>query len=111
MKSAMSKNKSSERATLAIRQCIATSVVSAIFVALLLSTALGAEPPAKQEKTAPEPTATIPEDEFGRGSPRSSVKGYLAACREGDYQKASNYLDLRRHTRHRRFDGHCVGRN
>jgi MscS family membrane protein len=24
------------------------------------------------------------------------VKGYLAACREGDYEKAANYLDLRR---------------
>jgi MscS family membrane protein len=57
---------------------------------------MGAEPAATPKATAVEPTATIPEDEFGRGSPRSSVRGYLTACREGDYQKAASYLDLRR---------------
>jgi MscS family membrane protein len=57
---------------------------------------MGAEPAATPKATAVEPTATIPEDEFGRGSPRSSVRGYLTACREGDYEKAANYLDLRR---------------
>jgi len=35
-------------------------------------------------------------DEFGRGSSRGTVKGYLAACLEGDYERAANYLDLRR---------------
>jgi MscS family membrane protein len=36
-----------------------------------------------------------PADEFNRGVPRSSLKGYLKAARDGDYQRASQYLDLR----------------
>jgi MscS family membrane protein len=57
---------------------------------------MGAEQATTQKTTAVEPTAMIPEDEFGRGSPRGTVKGYFFACREGDYEKAANYLDLRR---------------
>jgi MscS family membrane protein len=45
---------------------------------------------------AASPTSEIPEDEFGRGSPRGTLKGYLAACSEADYEKAAQYLDLRR---------------
>ena len=48
------------------------------------------------DNNAAQPTSEVPVDEFGRGSPRGTVKGYLEACREGDYKKASNYLDLRR---------------
>jgi MscS family membrane protein len=36
-----------------------------------------------------------PVDEFNRGVPRSSLKGYLKAARDGDYERASQYLDLR----------------
>ena len=36
-----------------------------------------------------------PADEFNRGVPRSSLKGYLKAARDGDYERASQYLDLR----------------
>jgi MscS family membrane protein len=36
-----------------------------------------------------------PVDEFNRGVPRSSLKGYLKAAREGDYERAAEYLDLR----------------
>lgn len=50
----------------------------------------GAEPP------APAPAPSVPEDEFGRGSPRGAVQGYLEACRKGDYERAARYLDLRR---------------
>jgi MscS family membrane protein len=78
-----------------LRHLAATSLVVTILFALSLGTTMGAEQAAKQNTTAPE-AAAIPDDEFGRGSPGSSVKGYLAACREGDYQKAANYLDLRR---------------
>lgn len=34
-------------------------------------------------------------DPFGRENPRSSVTSFLLACRNQDYQRASNYLDLR----------------
>jgi len=40
--------------------------------------------------------AAIPEDEFGRGTPRDSVEGFLAATRNLDYKRAAEYLDLRR---------------
>jgi len=40
--------------------------------------------------------AAIPEDEFGRGTPRDSVQGYLEAARNLDYKRAAEYLDLRR---------------
>jgi MscS family membrane protein len=39
--------------------------------------------------------AAGPADEFGRGIPRSAVKGYFKAAREGDHERAAQYLDLR----------------
>jgi MscS family membrane protein len=36
-----------------------------------------------------------PYDEFGRGVPRTSVKGFMDATDEGDYELAANFLDLR----------------
>jgi len=46
----------------------------------------------------PEPKKVKPSgpaDEFNRGVPRSSLKGYLKAARDGDFKRAVNYLDLR----------------
>ncbi len=51
------------------------------------------EAPAKAEE-AEEPPG--PADQYGRGVPRSAMLGFLAACREGDYERAAEYLDLRR---------------
>ena len=42
----------------------------------------------------PEAIAGAPEDEFNRGTPRTSVLGFLLATRERDYERASQYLDL-----------------
>jgi len=39
--------------------------------------------------------AGIPDDPFGRGTPRSSVRGYLLSANERNYVQASEYLDLR----------------
>ncbi len=36
-----------------------------------------------------------PADEFNRGVPRGSLKGYLKAARDGDFERAVKYLDLR----------------
>lgn len=36
-----------------------------------------------------------PADPFVRGVPRTAARNYLLACRDGDYEKAANYLDLR----------------
>jgi len=43
----------------------------------------------------PEPKPLRPADEFNRGVPRSSLKGYLKAARDGDFERAAKYLDLR----------------
>ena len=50
----------------------------------------GAKQPEPQKVKLPGPT-----DEFNRGVPRSSLKGYLKAARDGDFERAAKYLDLR----------------
>ena len=56
--------------------------------------------PARAQETPPvtraTPTPAGPADEFDRGVPRTSVRGFLEACWKGDYDRAANYLDLRR---------------
>lgn len=48
------------------------------------------------EKPAPESAqVSIPEDSLGRGVPRSSVRGFLTATKNRQYQQAAEYLDLR----------------
>lgn len=77
------------------QRCATTSMVATIVLALLWGSVFAAEQaPAESAPVAPQ--YEVPDDEFGRGSPQGAVKGYLAACREGDYEKAANYLDLRR---------------
>ena len=61
---------------------------------------------AAEEKPAPPPVAETaledfsrpmgPPDPYNRGTPRGSIYGYIVACREGDYERAAQYLDLRR---------------
>jgi MscS family membrane protein len=36
----------------------------------------------------------IPDDEFDRGTPRRAVQGFLKATGEGDYERATQYLEL-----------------
>jgi MscS family membrane protein len=38
---------------------------------------------------------SLPTDPLGRQNPRSAVTGFLEICRNRDYQKAAEYLDLR----------------
>jgi MscS family membrane protein len=47
------------------------------------------KPPVKK------PPVLGPADDYDRGVPRSSVKGFFKATRDGDYKKAAQYLDLR----------------
>ena len=44
---------------------------------------------------APEAGQSVPEDEFGRGTPRSMVLGFLEAARARNFDRAANYLDVR----------------
>lgn len=50
-----------------------------------------------QNKSDEEPVHVLtgPEDEYGRGVPRSTAKGFVAAIDSGDYERAVEYLDLR----------------
>jgi len=56
-------------------------------------------PPAAPEESAPveaEPAAPeVPEDALGRGTPRGCVAGFFEAAEAGEYERASDYLDLR----------------
>lgn len=90
------------RARRAIRRTLRSALALAWFVA----------PAAAQPKLEPPPPAVAPllvppvqpspapvrgpEDSLGRGTPRSSVRGLLEAARQGDYEKAAEFLDLRR---------------
>lgn len=70
------------------------SMVAMIILFVLWGPVLAADS-ATTKTTAETSTSEVPVDEFGRGSPRGAVKGYLDACEDGDYEKAANYLDLR----------------
>jgi MscS family membrane protein len=41
-----------------------------------------------------KPLAGVPDDEFGRGTPRTSLLGFAKATLERDFERASRYLDL-----------------
>ena len=57
---------------------------------------LGQEVAPTPPAPAPAPSPAAPADEFGRGVPRSAVRGLLDACWSSEYERAANYLDLRR---------------
>jgi MscS family membrane protein len=72
----------------------------AVGIALLL---LGGMTPAVAEEKPSEDAGEVesqapagPADEYGRGVPRTAMHGYLLASRQGDFQRAAEYLDLRR---------------
>ncbi len=50
---------------------------------------------APEQSPAPKKAPPGPVDDFNRGVPRTSVEGYLNALRDGDYERAAEYLDLR----------------
>jgi MscS family membrane protein len=74
-------------------------VCVAVLCALLVFPAAAAAQQKQQATVTPAPAATPrpgPQDEYDRGVPRSSMRGYIEACRDGDYKRAAEYLDLRR---------------
>jgi MscS family membrane protein len=48
-----------------------------------------------EDEAAPPPPAPGPADDYGRGTPRGSMLGYLEAARAGDWERAAEHLDLR----------------
>ena len=68
------------------------------FVAFVLATALPVHAQEKQVETTvtvPITVDTGPQDALDRGNPRSSIIGYLEAANTFNWEKASEYLDLR----------------
>ena len=53
------------------------------------------EEPVKDKPKTESKKPDIPLDELDRGTPRTSVKGFLKATRERDYERAAEYLDMR----------------
>jgi MscS family membrane protein len=50
----------------------------------------------KRSKGDAERTAVgVPDDPLGRGTPRSSIRGFLLAAKDRNYAQAAEYLDLR----------------
>lgn len=51
----------------------------------------------KRSKVSPaaEQAAGVPDDPLGRGTPRSSVRGFLSSAKDRNYAQAAEYLDLR----------------
>jgi MscS family membrane protein len=95
--------RSMRKSRLLIQQCSAALAAVLLFTGSavaqptlksILEQAAGTQP-APQGSPAPE-TPAIPEDDFQRGTPRSTLAGFLAAARQGDYARAAEYLDLRR---------------
>jgi MscS family membrane protein len=69
------------------------TLAGALARALPLLACLGATPAAPDVAARPE-RAAAPADPFDRGTPRDALYGYIVASREGDYERAAEYLDL-----------------
>ncbi len=74
--------------------------LTAFLLLFLLSSgaAISAEAEKAVEQAAPPAAVVVPlgpEDDYDRGVPRSSMKRFLEAARNGDYESAAQHLDLR----------------
>lgn len=61
--------------------------------------------PAQPEQPTDPSQPMGPADPFNRGTPRGSVYGFLQAAKKRDFQKAAEYLDLRRLSTRQREEG------
>jgi MscS family membrane protein len=67
---------------------------------LFASSAISAESEKTVDQAQNQPPAAVvvplgPEDDYDRGVPRTSVKRFLEAARNGDFESAVQHLDLR----------------
>jgi MscS family membrane protein len=67
-----------------------------IAVALAIASPAAASNHVRGSASAPEATTPAPPDEFGRGTPQDTVRGFLDATSLNNYRRAMSYLDLRR---------------
>jgi MscS family membrane protein len=79
---------------------IFASILFATGSPVMAQSASGNQGNSKEGPAAEQPEPKVvqplgPVDEFNRGVPRRSLKGYLKAARDGDFERAAKYLDLR----------------
>src|SRR5262249_54649973 len=74
---------------------LALDIGLAALVALALVSTATAAGPATSSALAAQP-APPPTDEFGRGTPLGTARGFLDATALRNYHRAMSYLDLRR---------------
>lgn len=70
--------------------------VGVIAVALAMASPAAPSNHVRGSASAPEATTPVPLDEFGRGTPQDTVRGFLDATSQNNYRRAMSYLDLRR---------------
>lgn len=86
---------------ISILVCLILACLLASYTAMAQPAAQNANKEVSKEGKAAEKSKKAetfpagPVDEFDRGTPRSSVKGFFKAARGGDYERAAQYLDLR----------------
>ena len=75
----------------------AMTLIPALLLVLVLSGSYGFAQEAAQDHAAQNVTSQvdIPVDEFDRGTPRRSLRGFLTATQNRDFETAAEYLDLR----------------
>src|SRR5262249_56191326 len=73
------------------RLALGVVIVAAALAPASPAAAAQAAGPAAAPETPPPPP-----DELGRGTPQSSLRGFLEAATLHNYRRAMNYLDLRR---------------
>ncbi|PTY06477.1 hypothetical protein DB346_00910 [Verrucomicrobia bacterium LW23] len=61
---------------------------------VMLSRAAGVAPAKTANTDVTGTEISVPDDELGRGTPRSSVEGFFSAAQEGDFNRAALYLNL-----------------
>lgn len=66
-----------------------------LVVASLAPPTQAQESPSDQAAQSAPPAVDIPEDELDRGTPRRSLRGFLTATQDRDFETAAEYLDLR----------------
>lgn len=73
------------------------TLISALVLAVVLPATgtLAQESEPEQRAQSEAPDVYIPEDELDRGTPRRSLRGFLTATQNRDFETAAEYLDLR----------------
>ena len=78
-------------------ECIRLPTLWAMLAICLLATGTYAQEQPEQQSDPPQESTEPagPDDALGRGTQRQSVRGFVAATANGDFEAAAEYLDLR----------------